>query len=405
MLKIGRALNVKKINYDNNIYNIAYIIIVFKAFYAYSDLIEPIRMQLVLNACSLMFALIMAYKMLFLQKYSEKKAIIFLLIGLLTLYTDRKTYMFMMLPNFFLIAATQEVDIKKTIRRMYRISTAIIGLHVIAYPVIYFFNRSSLHFAKRGVSENDKVRHQFLLSHPNIFSMLLLWTILGYIYVNYKKLDRKKIVGLWFIYVFFYMFTYSNSGLIILSAITMLLLLKKTLGNMVDGIVLFLARYLYSILGVFFIGMMVGFPKTQGISRVIWLAIDKFFTGRLKYGAYAYHVSGFTLFGKHIYFGPKELWEGFWVEGFACDNAYMWIAVSYGLFYFVLIAYLFWKYSKRAEFEEQIIFIAYALYTSMELYVTYMYFCFAVILVGKYLWEDYGKNRIVYRRKKANTMG
>ena len=43
---------------------------------------------------------------------------------------------------------------------------------------------------------------------------------------------------------------------------------------------------------------------------------------------------------------------------------------------------------KKATFEEKLIFIAYSLYTMMELYVTYMYFCFGVILVGKYLWEN-----------------
>ena len=37
----------------------------------------------------------------------------------------------------------------------------------------------------------------------------------------------------------------------------------------------------------------------------------------------------------------------------------------------------------------------------MELYVTYMYFCFGVILVGKYLWENKEENTIGKKLKNA----
>lgn len=386
MSSVVKSIRNKELNYANRIYNIAYLIIVVKAFYAYSDIIEPIRTQMVLNICNVLLLAILAYKMVFMQKYNIKQVFICLILAVITRYTDMKTYMFMMLPDFFLIAATQEVDFKKTIKLAYRLEAVIIGIHVAVYPIMYVFARNLLHFSIRGGETGH--RHQFLLSHANIFSMLLLWTILGYIYVNYEKLTKRHIISCWLIYFFFYLFTDSNSGLIILSAITIILLLKNIIGDGVDKVVTFLARYLYFILFLIFDFLMLIFPLTSGKAREIWLSVDDFFTGRLKYGSYAYYQSGFTLFGQHIDFPAKIFWENMWFDAGACDNAYMWISVSYGLVYIFIIGFLFWKYGKKATFEEKLIFIAYSLYTMMELYVTYMYFCFGVILVGKYLWEN-----------------
>ena len=344
MSNLVQSIKNGQLNYANKIYNAAYIIIVIKAFYAYSDIVAAVRMQIVLDICNLLLLLLLVYKMVFMQKYNIKQFFLCLILAVITRYTDSKTYMFMMLPDFFLIAATQDVDFKKTISIVYKIEAAIIGVHVVLYPIMYFFNRSALRFSIRG--GETAIRHQFMLSHANIFSMLLLWTILGYIYVNYEKLDKLRIIGCWLVYVFFYLFTDSNSGLIILTAITVLLLLKNTIGDKVDGVVTFLARYLYLILFVAFDFMMIIFPYTNGTAREIWLVIDDFFTGRPKYGAYAYYLQGFTLFGQSIHFPSKIHWEGMWFDSGACDNAFMWISVSYGLIYIFIIGFLFWKYGK-----------------------------------------------------------
>ncbi len=399
MSNISKILREKELDYSNYVYCFAYLIIVLKAFYAYSEIITSIRMQIVLNISNLAFILILAYKILFLQKYSVKQAIALVLLGAISLYTDRTLSMFQMLPDFLLIAAMQDVDFKRTIKIVYRIEAAIILIHVAVYPVVFVFNRQAIRFSIRG-GELDKLRHQFLLSHANIFSMILLWTILAYLYVNCEKVSRKSVVLLWFTYVAFYMFTKSNSGLIILTAVTILLLLKKTFGNLIDGVVNFLSRYLFIILIILSVFMMFILPYLSGAARDAWLAVDAFFTGRLKYGAFAFNKAGLTLLGQKIYFSGREYWAGMWFDALACDNAYMWISVSYGFIYLLIIGYLFWRYTPRAKFEDKIMFIAYSLYTLMELYVVYLFFCFAVIIVGQYLWKDYSDNKL--RISKGN---
>ena len=146
--------------------------------------------------------------------------------------------------------------------------------------------------------------------------------------------------------------------------------------------------------------MMIIFPYLTGTARQVWLDMDSFFTGRLKYGAFAFYKMGFSLLGQHLIINRKEYWEGFWFDSFACDNGYMWMEVSYGMIYIILFGYLFWKYSKRASFEEKIIVIAYSLYTMMELYVTYMYYCFAVIMISRYIWENKNTNTRMIGRNK-----
>ena len=78
MSKIVESLKATELDFKNKIYNVAYLIIVCKAFYAYSELIEPVRVQRVLEICNLALMLLLAYKMLFLQKYNIKQIFIIL---------------------------------------------------------------------------------------------------------------------------------------------------------------------------------------------------------------------------------------------------------------------------------------------------------------------------------------
>lgn len=374
--------------YKNKVYLLGFLLIVIKAFYAYSEIIEPIESQTILSIFNVVILLVFIYKILFLQKYSLSQIFISIIVGLACLFTDLRTNMFQLVPDFLLILASQDITIKTIIKIIYKVEAIIISIHVAIYPLMYIFHRDALEFSIRGVSDNDKMRHQLLLSHANIAGMMILWTILGYLYVEFDNLNRKNIIFAWLIYFFSYLFTDSNSGFLILTFVTIILLIKKSDDKHIDNIVTFLSRYLFIILTVFFDLLMIIFPYTSGISREIWLNLDRFFTGRLKYGAFAFYKGGFALIGRPLSMSDMEYWQGFWFSGFGCDNAYMWFSVCYGLFFLIIIGFLFWKYSQNATFEEKLIIISYSLYTMMELYITYIYFCFAILVIMKYVWNN-----------------
>lgn len=387
MYSLSKKIVQKSINNSNTIYNIAYILAVLKAILAFSELIPRSIHSLNNIVFNGLIIVLIAYKLFVNQKYSVVQIIVLLITGFASIASDFELNRFMLIPDFLLLAATQDIDFKKNMKLVWKIEAFIIAIHVLVYPVLYALGR--VEFTVRGYNYDNRIRHQFLLSHANVFSMLVLWTVLAYIYSNFERMDKKRIVICWLINVFFYLFTDSNSGMLILSFISILLILKEYVKDIAERIISFLSKYLFIILAIFFNTMMIIYPKLQTPGRMIWREIDSFFTGRLKYGAYIYDKYGFTLFGRFLSNKIRDYWQGFWIDGLPADNMYMFFSVWCGMFFLIVIAFMFWKYSDRATTEEKIIIIAYSLYTMMETYVTYVQLCFALILVVKYAWKDY----------------
>lgn len=387
MSSIREKINQINIDYAEKIYNLAFLCGVLKAMFAFSELITNKNFfNAVFNVA---FFGIMIYKLFFLQKYSIAQIFTLIITGLACAYTDFSIWRVVFVPAFLMIAATQGIDLKKSMRFMWKVQAVILAIHVMIYPIMYTFFGNRVGITVRGYNNDNRIRHQFLFSHANVFSMLLLWTIFGYIYANFDKLDKKRIVACWGVYAFFYLYTDSNSGMIILSVVSVLLIIRDLTGEKFDVAISFLSRYLFIILALFFNAMMVSLPQLTGDLREKWKEIDSFFTGRLKYGAYIFDKYGFTLLGRPLNIHIRDYWEGFWIDGLPADNMYMFFSVWYGLFFSVLIAYLFWRYSKYATTAEMIIIIAYSLYTMMESYIIYVQFCFALLLVMRHVWVDH----------------
>jgi hypothetical protein len=112
--------------------------------------------------------------------------------------------------------------------------------------------------------------------------------------------------------------------------------------------------------------------------------LDKFFTGRLLYGAVAYDLKGLSIFGKVAEFDQKIYWNGYWIDGMIFDNCYIWMMVSYGIVYLVLISLASIVFNKRMDVRDRIFIILYTLYTVMEAYVMNAAICFPLLIFGMY---------------------
>ena len=124
------------------------------------------------------------------------------------------------------------------------------------------------------------------------------------------------------------------------------------------------------------------------------------FTGRLLFGAVAYDEKGFSLIGKLVEFPEKQYWNGHWIDGMIFDNSYIWLFISYGVVYLILISLAFIVYSRYMTNLEKIYVVAYALYTLMEIYVINTALVFPLLIVGYYM-----TNAEARRRKAKNTDG
>src|SRR5690606_32201862 len=137
--------------------------------------------------------------------------------------------------------------------------------------------------------------------------------------------------------VFFYLFTNTNTGLIVMFLAIVLILFEKHKGEAFRPFLRQCTKYIFPFLSVLFILLVVLYTKLSGIAYTLWHELDKALTGRLLYGAYAYDQYGYSLNGRNISFPEKSYWGGFWLDNIYFDNSYLYLFITYGSFYLIFI--------------------------------------------------------------------
>ena len=75
-----KCIKDKDIKFKNSVYFLAHLIIILKAFFAYSELVSPVIAQKALLIGNILFLIILLYKIIILQKYTIWQVIIALFI-------------------------------------------------------------------------------------------------------------------------------------------------------------------------------------------------------------------------------------------------------------------------------------------------------------------------------------
>ena len=120
-----------------------------------------------------------------------------------------------------------------------------------------------------------------------------------------------------------------------------------------------------------------------------------------------YEKYGATFFGQTLKLRQNDYWNGYWFNGIACENAYIWHLVSFGVIYLLLLAFLFFAVADKVSRQDTIFLGVYILYAVTELYVTNAVLCFSLILLAQYAFQlDYSDKfqlriRIRKLKKKA----
>lgn len=376
--------NDRIIKYQTQIYCISVGAIVLKALLSFSDLLQGVP-GIVHSLLGAVFIAGLLYKIMVYQTYNKTNLIVIAAWGMACMITYSKAHYYYLICSYLCIIAAWNVDFKQVTKMLYKMKALYLSVHILFYLIAYYTNREMINFSYRA-GDRSRPRHYFFVSHANTFTMLLTWTTLEYLYSEYERLSYKKIAAVWFVNVFFYLFTDSNTGILV-STITVLCLVGIKAKNRIgEKFVNWGAKYLFLLFSILFPAMMVVFPKLTGAARELWLAVNDMFTGRLLYGACAYDMAGWTLFGKVMELSGKIYWQGFWFDGMGCDNTYVWMFVCYGYIQLLIIAAALMILSKKASVQDKIFIIAYAIYGVMEAYIINATFCFPLMLIGKYLF-------------------
>ena len=368
----------------------------FASFFAFflkytMDISGIITRDETLNSALVGFSIICSVTKILTQRYTPLRFALTMSACAVIGYSSLISINYLFLLGFLLIMGMQDIDFLKIIKIVFWGKTINMSAHVLCYIYVYNTNPSAITFSFRAGT--GLPRHFFFMGHANTFSAFLVWTCIEYIFINYSRLRARHLAAIWLINIFFYMFTDSNSGITVLSIVTALIALDKSSKGFFDKPLAFFAKYAYTFLAVFFPFTAAVYTMLDGRLKELWHILDGFLTGRMWYGAYAYYRHGPTLGGRPDMAPENIFWSGRWFDTMTIfDNYYLGNFLSYGYIHLIITALAFIILCGKMENREKIIIIAFILYGIMESYVTNISICFALIIIGKYLYQRKDKS-------------
>jgi len=322
---------------------------------------------------------------IFTQRYTLPRFAATMAVCAVVGYSSLISINYAFLLGFLLVMGMQDVELVKIVKAGFFTKSAVMAVHLAWYAYVYLTDPSAITFMFRaGVGVP---RHSFFMGHPNMFTIFLFWACAEYIYLRYEKITAAGIAVIWLINIFFYRFTFSNTGMLVLAVVTALIAADKLGKGFFDKPLAFMAKYLYLFCAAFFPFLAVIYPRLEGRPREMWEAFDNFLTGRLWLGAYAYYAEGLTMLGIPNRRPQVVFWQGRWNNTFTVfDNHYIGNFVSYGVINSALAAIVFIALCGKMENREKIIIIAFAFFAVMQSDVTNVVVCSALFITGKYLY-------------------
>ena len=369
--------------------------------YTIKDILEPTelfrRPEWLDTLFVLAFLGVIAWKLL-LEKYTYLQLVLMVAGAAMCTYTCVKGNYFYVLISYMCILGVRHVDLQAVMRKVGWIKIVAVGVHVGYYGICRVIMPSKIHYIWR----NGVKRSSFFLSHPNTFSMVVLWATAALAYGYYKTINRGQIALLWGINLFFYCYTNSNTSLMVSTIIYGLMLLDKSKVKIDFG--LNAAKYVFGMFSVLIPLFATAYTRLSGPLLSIYEWLNDFFTGRLLFGSYVYDVYGISWLGRSLYFPPKIYWHGHWFDEMVFDNAYLWMFVIYGYVYILILSVAFFLVGRKASNLEKIMMIGYSFYGIMEAYILSASHCFPLMFIGLYLYQwldrDAKKNKSKYLEPK-----
>lgn len=338
------------------------------------DMLDNILSIVILVGFALKFLLQIGY---------TRHLIPILLVIALVIYSCLRASNFTFLYTFLAAFSLQNISLRKVLSLSCTIKLVTIIFHVLYYVFTYFTNPSVINYVYRGGVQ----RHYFFLSHANVFTAMLTWALLELLFLHYHKIKWFHLAAAWLISLVFYRFTDSNTGMLILSISLLLIIWDKRSAHSLDIVLTPLAKYGHFAFSLLFPLLIAVYTRLGGAAKQLWDALNRFFSGRLLYGAFAYDVYGFTLFGRAVQFPSKSYWRGLWFDNILFDNYYIGQFLLYGIDLLIIVSLALFLFAGRMKNIEKIMLLIFILYGVMENIVTNVTICFALLLIGKYMYS------------------
>jgi len=378
-----KKVQSKKWTLGDVLFFIAFFSFCLKFTLDYSDLIlrRPEMLNTLLVALSISCSMIK----IFMQKYTPRRFVFTMIVCAVIGYSSVISINNNFLMGFLLVVAMQNIKLDSIVKAGFWFKLISIVVHVFIYIYVFNTNPEIIRFAFRaGVGEG---RHIFFMGHANTFGAFLFWTCLEYIYLKYDRLHVVHLIAIWIICIIFFAFTASFTGMIVLGIITILIIMDKVSKGFFDNFFKFSAKYLYLIFSVIITILVAVYTHLDDRLKDMWHMLDSTLTNRLWFGAHAFDTVGHTVMGRPDIAPQVVFWQGRWFDTMTVfDNHYVGNLVSYGIINLILISLAFILLCGKMENKERLVIIAFSLFAIMQNDVANLAICFALFIVGKYLY-------------------
>lgn len=306
------------------------------AFYNIPDMVEN---GIMLSAAILLLCEITR------KSYKFKELIIITVLSLLALYTCVITKQFTLLVTVLVLFASKGVPIEHIVKKMFKIHLTVFLIGTLGAILVLPFDASTLVSQGRTLSE---IRVKFLFGHANGCSLIIFWTMIEWLYLNYNKCGKKKIIFLITIEWIFSYLTKTRTAFIIFIIMVLLFHIQKGNNPIVKKIIVSICKILFPVLALFFCYISTAY---RGLNTIVISMFDTFLSSRLRLGAAGFENYGSTALGQYI---DTSLWkfDAFYgLNNFTFDNLYNQFYVNIGFVYLIIISISIYRYLKNKKLD------------------------------------------------------
>ena len=275
-----------------------------------------------------------------------------------------------------LVAACKDIDLKKMLKFIFALtSVGIAVIFLLSVTGIYGDISVTTDFGR----EKIETRYCFGMGHPNAFQTMLfmLSMLFVYIYIDSIKLYNIVIVAL--INIASYLFTDSNTALLVMIAFILGVLLLKYCRVLRESKIL----YILSGILVVFLTIFSIYGSHVGRDTPVMYWIDRVLNGRFEYSNIfeMARVENWTLFAL-----PDNV--EFFDQGFI--RLFYWYGIIPAIVFLLGIIYLIWISYKKKDYVLLVFIVANAVFMIMEAHIISVYLLrnYLLIFMG-YYWNKF----------------
>lgn len=386
----------RKIAIANIFYYLAIILLTIKTIDLSSQLI---KIDDSLQNLIFLSAIFLIGVKLILTNVSVKFAIIVLIMGIVCLYGGVVTKSYHIFMTYLVIIGSYKSDKRVLIKLITYTISFMVFIHMIVYLIAYIFSTVDVNTIAKG--SRSIQTHSFYLGHSNTASMYILWSILGIIYLKYRKVNKIQLLFYIILISIIYFFTRSRTMILLGGIAILLIYVDKYIIIKQSKLIDLFCKYGYIIGSIGIILLCIFYRSIKNI-RII----DTLFTGRLMLANFALEKYGITFFGRMIdytkNYGEISNWS---ITRLTIDIMPLRLLINYGVFYIIIYSIILLITTKWMSRCEKIFVFLMIINGFLEIFTINAIICFPLAICGWYFVNSKNYRYIKGKRIEVNKGG